>query len=109
MAPGLQGLLLNAAAATGDGPVLDDGAAHGFGSFQMEITGAPTRVAVTISGIINTSQTWGVLAVLDTAQGYIAGQIVSLTFPVSVRKIKAHLDTLTGGTSPTVTLHYAAR
>jgi hypothetical protein len=109
MAQTVQGKLLAAATATGDGPVFDNIVPMTIGSFQLEYSGAPSRVAVTVQGLIGDSATWGTLLSIDTLQGAQNGQIFSLNFPVAVRQLKANLGTLTGGSSPSVNLHFAAR
>ncbi|HEY8837229.1 MAG TPA: hypothetical protein VIO16_06005 [Dehalococcoidia bacterium] len=97
--------LLAAASATGDGPVYDNGVPFFAAALQLEFTGAPAQVVVNLYGLIH-GTTWALLAVLDTAQGYLAGEVASLQVPVLVRQVKCNLGTLSGGTNPTVTAHF---
>lgn len=108
MANTVSGDLLKGAAATGDGNVFNNIAPMTLGSFQCEFTGAPTRVVVSIKGLID-GGTFDTLLTLDTDEGYLSGEIVSLSFPTLVRQIKAGLDTLTGGNVPTVSCHFTAK
>jgi hypothetical protein len=98
--------LLAAATATGDGPVYDNVVPFLATGLQLEITGAPTRVVVSLLGLIN-GATYDTLAVLDTDQGYVSGEIMMMPLPVTVRQVKCNLGTLTGGTAPTVTAHFS--
>ena len=98
--------LLAAATVTGDGPVYDNVVPFLATALQLEITGAPTRVVVNLQGLIS-GATYDTLAVLDTDQGYLTGEVVMLQLPVPVRQVKCNLGTLTGGTAPTVTAHFA--
>lgn len=98
--------LLDAAAATGDGQIFQNVIPFFAVALQLEITGSPTAVVVSLKGLIDGS-TYDVLAVLDTSAGYISGEIVMLQLPVPVRTLKCSLDTLTGGTNPTVSAYFA--
>lgn len=100
--------LLDAVTATGDGPVEQLVFPRLAVAVQMETTGAPTQVKVTVKGLIAGS-TYGTLCVLDTLGGYTAGEIVMLPIPVLATTIKASLDTLSGGSNPTVSLYCAVR
>lgn len=100
--------LLDGATATGDGSVFQDVIPLEAVTVQAEITGSPTRVVVSLKGLIG-GATYDTLAVLDTAAGYLSGEIVALQIPAGVRTLKASLDTLSGGTNPTVTLHFSGR
>lgn len=104
----VSGDLLKAAAVTGDGPVFANIAPITLGSFQCEFIGAPTRVVVSIKGLID-GGTFDTLLTLDTDEGYLSGEIASLGFPALVRQLKASVDTLTGGTAPTVSCHFTAK
>jgi hypothetical protein len=98
-------LLLNASA-TGDGNVYDNVVPFYAAALQLEIAGAPSQAVVTLSGLIN-GVTFTPLMVLDTAQGYLSGEVAQLQLPVLVRQVKCTLNTLAGGTNPSVTAHFA--
>jgi hypothetical protein len=97
--------LLDGATGTGDGPVFQAVQPFLYCALQLEITGAPTAVKVSLKGLID-GTTYDTLAVLDTAAGYASGEIVALTMPVGVRNLKCSLDTLTGGTAPSVNAYF---
>jgi hypothetical protein len=112
MPQSVQGDLLLNVTVTGDGPIFDNVEPMELTSFQFEFTGSPARVVATIYGLIGNSATWGTLAVIDTLQGYASGQIVSMTWPCLVRKLKVNLGTLTIPTSggvPSVSCRFAGR
>jgi hypothetical protein len=98
--------LLSSQTTTGDGPIYDNVVPFMASALQLEISGAPTQVVVTLYGLINGS-TWAPLAVLDTAQGYLSGEVATLQLPALVRQVKANLGVLTGGTNPSVSAHFA--
>ncbi len=100
--------LLNAAAAAGDGPVFNLEFPQLAAAVQAEITGAPTQAVINLMGLLD-GGTWDTLCVLDTAQGYVGGEISPVTFPAPVRQIKGNIGTLTGGTSPSISLYFTAR
>ncbi len=109
MSDAWNGRLLNGVSAAGNGPVLSNpGRGVVFGSFQLEVTGAPTRVVVSVHALVG-GATFDTLLTLDTDQGYVAGEIASMNLPTVVEQIYASLDTLTGGVNPTVTCHFSAR
>ncbi len=100
--------LLNAAVATGDGPVFNLDFPQLAGAVQAEIAGAPTQAVVNVMALLD-GGTWDTLCVLDTSQGYASGEISPLTFPAPIRQIKGNIGTLTGGTNPSVSLYFSAR
>ena len=104
----LTGKLLNAVTVVGVGPEISGIGPVALGSFAAEWTGSPTRVVVTIKGIIDGS-TYDTLVVIDSDQGYTSGEIVFMSFPTMVRRVKASLDVLTGGSSPTVSCYMSTR
>jgi hypothetical protein len=100
--------LLNAAAATGDGPVFNLDFPQLAAAVQAEITGAPTQVVINVLALLD-GGTWDTLCVLDTSQGYVSGEISPLIFPAPIRQIKGNIGTLAGGTNPSVSLYFSAR
>ena len=100
--------LINAATSTGDGPVFNLEFPQLAGAVQAEIAGAPAQVVINVMGLVD-GATWDTLCVLDTSQGYVSGEISPLTFPAPIRQIKGNVGTLTGGTSPAVSLYFTAR
>jgi hypothetical protein len=100
--------LLSAATATGDGPVFNLEFPQLAAAVQAIISGAPTQAVINVMALLNGS-TWDTLAVLDTNQGYLSGEIATISFPAPIVQIKGNLGTLTGGTSPSVTLYFTAR
>jgi hypothetical protein len=100
--------LINAATTTGDGPIFNLEFPHLAAAVQAEITGAPTQAAINVMALLD-GGTWDTLAVLDTNQGYLSGEISPLSFPAPIRQIKANIGTLSGGTNPTVSLYFTAR
>lgn len=100
--------LLQAATTTGDGTTYDHVKPFFAAALQLEFTGSPTQVVVNLMGLLN-GTTFDTLAVLDTAAGYLSGEIVSLQLPVLARKVKCNIGTLTGGNVPTVTAHFVGR
>jgi|SRR6185437_13094033 len=102
------GSLLAAAAAVGNGAVFRHAYGLLLGCVQLEITGAPTQVVVSIHALLD-GATYDTLLTLDTNEGYVSGEIVPISFPVQVRDIYASLDTLTGGTSPTVSCYFQGK
>ncbi len=100
--------LLNAATATGDGPVFNLEFPQLAAAVQAEISGSPTQAVINVMALID-GGTWDTLCVLDTSQGYLSGEISPLAFPAPIRQIKGNVGTLTGGTSPAVSLYFTAR
>lgn len=97
--------LLNAADATGDGPVFDLSYPQLASAVQAEIFGAPTACVVNVMALLD-GATWDTLCVLDVSQGYLSGEIQPLTFPATVRQIKANISALSSGGS--VNLYYTS-
>lgn len=108
MSEAVRTTLLNAATATGDGPEFDNIAPMWAVGLQLVFTGAPSQVVVSLKGLID-GTTYDTIAVVDTAQGYVSGEMLPLTFPIPVRRVKCNLATLSGGSSPTVTAYFAGR
>ena len=100
-------LLLNTTS-TGDGSIVNFIQPVTVASFQCELFGAPTRAQVNIMGILD-GATFDTLAVMDTAQGYLSGEIVTFNFPIAVRTVKANIGVLSGGTNPAVSCYMNAR
>jgi len=100
--------LLNAAAATGDGPAFNLEFPQLAAAVQAEIAGAPAQAVINVMALLD-GGTWDTLCVLDTSQGYVSGEISPITFPAPVRQIKGNIGTLTGGTNPSVSLYFTAR
>lgn len=87
---------LNAVAVTGAGSAIDLGVVHRTISMQTVVTGAPT-VSITLKGSLDGTN-YVTLATSTSGTGDLQ---VSVDKPV--RFVKVSLDTLTGGTAPTVT------
>jgi hypothetical protein len=100
--------LLNAATTTGDGPVFNLEFPQLAAAVQAEIAGAPTQAVINVMALLD-GGTWDTLAVLDTSQGYVSGDISPVAFPAPIRQIKGNVGTLTGGTNPSVSLYFTAR
>lgn len=100
--------LLNAATTTGDGPVFNLEFMPLAAAVQAEILGSPSQAVINVMALLD-GGTWDTLCVLDTAQGYISGEIAPLALPAPLRQVKGNLGTLTGGSSPSVSLYFAAR
>lgn len=100
--------LLNAAAATGDGPVFNVQFPLLAAAVQAEIFGAPTQAVINVMALLD-GGTWDTLAVLDTNQGYVSGEIALISYPAPIRQIKGNLGTLTGGANPAVSVYFTAR
>lgn len=102
MADSIKFTSLNAVAATGVGNECRFGRARGLHNMQVKVTGAPTGCVVALEGSLDLGVTWGVLATWDITKSYGSGDFVSAAANLQER-IRAHLTTLSGGTSPTVT------
>jgi hypothetical protein len=100
--------LLNAATATGDGPVFNLEFPQLAAAVQAEIAGAPSQAVINVMALID-GGTWDTICVLDTGQGYVSGEIAPISFPAPIRQIKGNIGTLAGGTNPSVSLYFAAR
>ncbi len=100
--------LLSGATTTGDGPVIDLEFPQLAAAVQAEIFGATTQAVINVMALLDCG-TWDTLAVLDTSQGYLSGEITTIRYPAPVRQIKANLGTLSGGSSPSVSLYCTAR
>jgi hypothetical protein len=100
--------LLNAATATGDGPVFNLEFPQLAAAVQAEIAGAPTQAVINVMALID-GGTWDTLCVLDITQGYVSGEISPISFPAPIRQVKGNIGALAGGTNPSVSLYFAAR
>ena len=100
--------LLNAASATGDGPVFNLEFPQLAAAVQAEISGAPTACVINVMALLD-GGTWDTLCVLDTSQGYVSGEISPISFPAPIRQIKGNIGVLSGGSNPAVNLYFAAR
>jgi len=95
--------LLNAAAATGAGaefavPVIPAGGLASNFTWQTVVTGSPASISTTLEGS-NDGTNW---TVLDTSTA-TTGEVRSIA-NTPVAFIRANLGTLTGGTSPKVSV-----
>jgi hypothetical protein len=100
--------LLSAATTTGDGPVFNLEFPQLAAAVQAEIAGAPTACVINVMALLD-GGTWDTLCVLDTSQGYVSGEISAISLPAPIRQVKGNLGTLTGGTTPSVSLYFTAR
>jgi hypothetical protein len=89
---------LNAVTATGNGTAFNLGTCHKDFGFQITTTGAPTAIAVQIQGSLDGAN-WSNIGNSQSAAGLYA---VSPSAPCTW--VRAQLNTLTGGTTPTVTV-----
>jgi hypothetical protein len=97
--------LLDKASAVGDGNVFSNLVPFRMGSFQVELSGNPSRAVVSLQALLQ-GGTFDTVATFDTDQGYQSGEIMML-LPLSVVTIKAKLETLTGGSNPSVSAYFA--
>ena len=100
--------LLNAASTIGDGSVFNLEFPQLAAAVQAEIAGSPSQAVINLMALLD-GATWDTLCVLDTSQGYVSGEISSITLPAPIRQIKGNIGTLTGGTNPSVSLYFSAR
>lgn len=100
----VSGKLLDAVAVTGAGSALIFQGTRNNHTIQVKSTGAPTGVKVTLKGTTDLGN-YATIATWDTAAGQVDGDILVVSGP-AVIGVKASLDTLTGGTVPTVTATY---
>jgi hypothetical protein len=92
----------------GDGPIISTYVPLHTGMVQAEISGSPTACVINVMGALPGSSTFGLLAVLDISSGYVSGNIVKLD-NLGINRIKGNLQTLTGGTNPSVNLWFTGR
>lgn len=105
---GPSGLSLSAVTSTGTGTAINLRGARSTICCQVSLTGAPSQVVVTIEGTIDGTN-WKTLATFDvTNNSNASGDIIRNT-GIAVLQARAHLTTLTGGTSPTVSATIAAQ
>ena len=74
-------------------------------SIQLVVTGAPTACTYRLQGS-NDGTTWYHISAADIT---CTSSIVSFESNKPARFVRGDLKTLTGGASPTVTLHYAGK
>jgi hypothetical protein len=98
--------MLDAVTVTGDGPTFDLDYPSVAAALQMEFSDSPTRIAGTLQGLID-GATFDTIAEVDTDEGYLSGEVINLTLPMLVRKLKFNLGTLTG--SSRVSVYFAGR
>lgn len=89
---------LNAVAATGNGTSFNLGTTHKDFGFQVTTTGSPTTIAVQLQGSLDGAN-WSNIGNSQSAAGLYA---VSPSAPCTW--VRAQLNTLSGGSSPTVTV-----
>lgn len=94
--------LLNAATSTGAGTAADLDFVRGTFTMATVVTGAPSAVSVTLQGSLD-GVTFQTLATSTSTTGDQQWQVDK-----PQRYLRANLATLTGGTSPTVTVRAAA-
>ena len=75
-------------------------------SFQIETTGSPSSVTVSINGTIGGSSYNQLLQHVMTAEELAAGSAVIHLVNKPMPLIKASIDALTGGATPTVSVYY---
>lgn len=92
--------ILDAAAATGAGSTYQTDRVYADHGWMITVTGAPTGVSVTLQGSLDGSA-W---VTLDTST--ITTQEIRFVTAKPVVFVRANLGTLTGGTSPTVSVDY---
>jgi len=98
---------LNAVTATGDGDEVGFLPRQGEGGFprtytwETIITGGPSAVSIELEGCIGDPDTDANWLVVDTST--VVGGERKFVVDKKVRYLRAALQTLTGGTSPTVT------
>ena len=98
--------LLSAVAATGAGSSVLASPWNSNHAMQITITGAPTAVTVDLEGSLD-GTTWVALVSHVMSAGELAAS-KALVFVTGapVPMVRGNLTTLTGGTTPTVTVKY---
>lgn len=102
----VSGNLLNAVTATGAGnPIIFQGSRNSH-TFQVKLGGTapPTGCKVTLKGTLDLVN-YATIATWDLSAGQVDGDILVVENP-GIIGVKASLDTLSGGTAPTVTANY---
>lgn len=92
---------LSAVAATGDGNAFQFSKPVHWVSMQVSFTGGSPTVKCNLQGTID-GVNWFTMATFDTGAGSANGGIVS-SVNHTVIGVRANLETLSGGTDPTVT------
>lgn len=102
----ISGTLLNAAAATGLSPAIIFQSARNGHTMQVKLGGTapPTTCVVTLQGTLDLVN-YAKIATWDLSGGQVDGDILVVQNP-GIIGVKASLDTLGGGTAPTVTVNY---
>lgn len=99
-------LLLNAADATGAGGAVLASPQNSNHTYQITITGTPTAVTVALEGSLD-GDTWAAIDTHVMSAGELSAAAALVFVTASpVQAVRANLTTLTGGTSPTVTVKY---
>lgn len=101
---------LNAVTATGVGTGIDlSRFASNTNSIGLYVstTGSPTAVSITIEMSPDDGTTW--FSLQSSALSATAATCQNYSIPPGASKVRARLNTLTGGTSPTVTATIAQR
>lgn len=96
--------MLNAAVATGEGGALSQQRLISDSSYTIGITGAPSAVTVDIEGSFDGETFFQIAQHVMTAGELTATKAMFHIAGKPVMFIRANLTTLTGGTSPTVTV-----
>lgn len=91
---------LNGATATGAGDVKQFPMPVNVISCQVSYDGGPSAVKVTLEGTIDGTN-WFVLSTFDTGASGTSGNIITSS-TIVINTARANLQTLTGGTDPTV-------
>lgn len=95
--------LLDAATGTGASTNMANGLSNAQ-SVQVNITGAPTAVTVTVEGSLDMGANWDTIATIAFTAPELAAGFTSLSIGDKPRDaIRHNLTVLTGGSSPTVT------
>ena len=101
MSEGARFVSLKAVTAIGNGERCDLGHPLQKHTLQVVITGDPTQVKVLLVGSLDGTN-FATMATWDTATGDVSGGMLSVS-DAPMSWLRADLDTLTAGTSPTVT------
>lgn len=102
-------LLLDAATATGAGSDVNtytvDSETLGLHSVQVNTTGSPTAVTVALEGSLNDDNYVALATHSFSAAEISAGYAMFHVVNKPVKHLRANVTTLTGGSSPTVTVY----
>ena len=103
---GILATLLNGATTTGDGPVFDILLQPFIMSVQAVISGSPATCVINVMASLD-SMTWDTVMVLDVTEGYISGEIQTISFPIVAKQIKGNVGAISSGAS--VSLYMAGQ